>query len=288
MVSIPNPIQQLIQKLEEERAKEHWERVKRFRAEEEQRRKEGEAHEKRQLQYMRSAGMKLDEVEKGLEEDARQLKSNLEQKRPSLISRPKEAPLVLANLGAQFVPPVAGFFPPPDPGVVSPSDPSQIKIKDDDRGSGSGWGAVAGPPAPFVDVVFTFTPHQSASFTFTACIAFHGFFVLQADDGIFTSKNAHVTVTVGLDAFQFVDRGFKSFPSVIDRQGDNIKEFDGFDRIVNFGDTQDFRAGEPVVVTARITVEAIARGSGSFAEINFFDGDANFIQPQGLWVSPVP
>jgi hypothetical protein len=75
---------------------------------------------------------------------------------------------------------------------------------------------------------------------------------------------------------------------VIDREGDNINAFDGFDQIVNFGDTQDFRAGEPVIVTARITVEATASGDGSLAEINFQDGDANFIQPQGLWVSPVP
>ena len=48
---------------------------------------------------------------------------------------------------------------------------------------------------------------------------------------------------------------------------------------------QDFRVGEPVVVTARIEVEAKAIGSGSHAEVNFKDGDANFIQPQGLWVS---
>jgi hypothetical protein len=288
MVRISNPVDQLIHNVEQERAKEYWATVKRFKAQEEQQRKVGQAHEKRQLEYMRSAGLKLNEVEKGLEEDARKLKSNLEQKRPPLISRPKQALLFPGNLGAYFIPPYAGFLPPPDPGVVPPLDPSQIKIKDEMHGSGLGWGAVAGPPSPFVDVVFPFTPHQSASFTFTACIAFHGFFVLQADDGLFTSKNAHVILNIALDAFQFVDRGFKSFPNVIDREGDNINEFDGFDQIVNFGDTQDFRAGDPVIVTARITVEATASGDGSLAEINFQDGDANFIQPQGLWVSPVP
>ena len=286
---ISNPIEQLIHSLELERAEEYWERVRRFNAQEEEQRKTAEAHEKKQFEYMVSAGMKLKEVEKGLEEDARKLNSDLERKRPSLISRPKQASFFAANLGGPLiVPPYAGFFPPPDPGVVSPSDPSQIKIKAVGVGHGSGWGAVGGPPAPFADVVFSFTPRQSASFSFTACFAFHGFLVLQANDGFFTSKNAHVTLNVSLDAFQFVDRGWKSFPSVIDREGDNIKEFDSFDHILNFGDTQDFREGEPVVITARITVDASASGSGSHAEINFADGDANFIQPQGLWVSPVP
>jgi hypothetical protein len=43
-----------------------------------------------------------------------------------------------------------------------------------------------------------------------------------------------------------------------------------------------------VVVTARIEVFVGARGDGSHAEVNFEDGDANFIQPQGLWVNPAP
>ena len=118
MVRISNPIEQLIHNLEQERAKEYWERVHRFKVHEEQQRNAGEAHEKKQLEYMRSAGIKLNEVEKGLEEDARKLKSYLEQKRPPLISRPKQAPLFSPNLGGQFIPPYGSFFPSPDPGVV--------------------------------------------------------------------------------------------------------------------------------------------------------------------------
>jgi len=285
---VSNPIEKLIHDLEQERAKEYWERIKRFKAQEEEQKKSREAHEKKQLEYMRSAGIDLKQVEKDEEEDARRLKSYLEQKRPPLISRPKQAPHIAANLGGQLIPPYAGFFPPPDPGVVSPVDPSQIKIKSEQTGSGTGWLDGPGDIPRFADVVFFFTPHQSASYTFTACLAFHGFYVLRADDGWLTSKHAEVHAHVWLNAFQFVDRGFKSFPPVIDRNGDNISEFDNFDHILNFSDTQDFREGEPVAVTARIEVEAKAIGGGSHAEVNFKDGDANFVQPQGLWVNPIP
>src|SRR5262249_60128850 len=115
-----------------------------------------------------------------------------------------------------------------------------------------------------------------ASYTFTACIAFHGFYFVQADDGWLTSKHAEVSVTVSLKAFQIIDRGWKSFPPVINRGGDNINEFDNFDQIRNFADTQDFRVDEPVVVTASIELFAGAAGSGSHAEVNFQDGEANY------------
>jgi hypothetical protein len=77
------------------------------------------------------------------------------------------------------------------------------------------------------------------------------------------------------------------FP-VISHGGENISEFDNLDQIFNFADTQDFRVDDPVVITASIGLFAGASGGGSHAEVNFQDGEANFIQPQGLWVSPVP
>ena len=284
---VSNPIEKLIHDLEMERAKEYWERVKRLKAQTEEQKEWREAHQKKQLEYMRSAGINLKEVEKDLEEDARKMKSYLEQKRPPLISRPKQATHFPVNLGGTLIPPTAGFVLPPDPGVVPPIDPSQIKIKN--HHDGSGWDWLGGPTGfpKFADVVFSFTPHQSASYTFTACIAFHGFYFVQAHDGFLTSKHAEVSVTVALKAFQIIDRAWKWFP-VISHGGENISEFDNLDQIFNFADTQDFRVDDPVVITASIGLFAGASGGGSHAEVNFQDGDANFIQPQGLWVSPVP
>jgi hypothetical protein len=78
--------------------------------------------------------------------------------------------------------------------------------------------------------------------------------------------------------------GPKSFP-LVDRGGQNVEEFDNIDSVLSFTDTQDLRQGEPVVVTASITISADASGGGSYAEINFADGDANYIEPQYLWVT---
>jgi hypothetical protein len=290
---ISNSIDQLIHDLEQDRVMKYRERVQRLKAREAQQKKAGEAHQKKQLEYMRSAGLKLSQMEQDQKEDTRKLKTYLEQTRPPLISRPsmgagdarQTAQSALRPGFTVAIPPYVGFYYPPDTrGEVLPVDPSRIKIKDESSGSGWGWEATAHHPVPPADVVFTFIPDQNAHYLLTARFAFHGFYVLKADDGFFTSKDANVTLDFSLDTYQFVDRGPKSF-TIIDLEGDNIDEFENYDNVLSFTDTQELRQGEPVVVTASITVNAGASGSGSYAEINFADGDANYIAPQYLWVT---
>jgi hypothetical protein len=281
-------IEQLIEEREQKRADEYWERIERLKVHEEEQKSWHEAHEQKQLEYMRSAGIDLKKFESDQEEDARNLKSYLEQSRPLLISRPKQTPHFQLPTGWHAPLPTV-FAPPPDPSKVQPSNSSEIKIKSVQAGGGTGWADGPGDPPHYADVVFNFTPHQDASYTFTAWFAFHGFYILQANDGSFTSKSAEVHLNVFLDAFQFVDRGSKSF-TVIDLEDDNVNDaFVAYDQVLGiFSDTQDFREGQPVIVTATIQVEAKAIGSGSHAEVNFEDGDANYIQPLGLWVYPAP
>ena len=141
---VSEPIEKLVHDLEQERAKDYWEQVKRFRSQETERKKAGEAHEKKQLEYMRSVGIKPDTIEKEQEEDSRNLKSYLEQTRPPMISRPlrseedtKHAALLATKLGdlGLIVPVNSSFQLPPDPGPVLPSD---LENKNKGRKSGVG------------------------------------------------------------------------------------------------------------------------------------------------------
>ena len=87
MTTVSKPIEKLIEDLEQERAKEYWERIKRLKDQAEEQKKSREALAQRDLEYLRSTGIDLKKVESDQEEDARNLKSYLEQKRPPLISR---------------------------------------------------------------------------------------------------------------------------------------------------------------------------------------------------------
>ena len=81
-------IDQLIQDLAQQRAKTYHEKALRFKAQQEQQRKAGEAREKKELEYMRAAGIKLNEFERDQKEDARKLQSVRDKMRPALLSRP--------------------------------------------------------------------------------------------------------------------------------------------------------------------------------------------------------
>jgi hypothetical protein len=284
------PIEKLIEEREQERANKYWERIKRLKAQEEEQKKWREAHRQRNLEYMRSAGIDLKKVERDKQEDARNLKSYLEQKRPPLISRPKKTLHFQPPTGWQAPRPTV-FGLPPDPSEVHPTNPSQIKIKQVDTGSGWGWspwpGSATANVAATADVWFTFTPHQDARYTFQAWFAFHGFLAVTAYDDWLTSCSAEVKLTVDLTAFQADEYPKKSF-TVIDVYSQNINEIDNQDGVEDFSDTQDFREGQSVFVTAHIEVSAMASGDGSYAELNFEDGEANYIQPLGLWVYPSP
>ncbi len=147
-MSISTPIDPLFHELVQERGKVYREREQRLKAQYEKQRKADETHERKQLEYMRSAGIKLSAIEQGLKDDARKLKSHLEQKRPSLISRPatnvadgKNAANQAALLGGPglLIPPYAGVYYPPDGTEVLPIIPGQIKTVGMSW-SGSGWG----------------------------------------------------------------------------------------------------------------------------------------------------
>jgi hypothetical protein len=167
------------------------------------------------------------------------------------------------------------------------SDAGNLKIKAQSTGSGwtGFWEAVAAPPPIPHDVVFTFIPAETRSYNLNAVLAFHGFYVLKANSGFLEKAFAEVSIDLQLGVHQYVDQ-WQSFPRPLDANKSNTDEFDNYDRTLFFDSTAPLRQGDPVVVTARVAVDAIANDSGSYAEINFADGTANYIQPLFLCVTP--
>ena len=298
---IPTAAEQLVNDVIQGREQQYAHDVRQFQARKARLDKAGEAHEKKQIELMTNLGLKKGDLEASLKQDAKALDASLAEYRPALVSRAgapagnsKSASLFASQLppGIIIVPPYGVFAPPLEPpaGEITSgwifTDSGNLKISADDRGSGTGWWAVAGPPPVPHDVVFTFIPAETTTYDMTAIFAFHGFYVLVADDGFFTHKYAEVSMDVSMNANQYVDLGWQSMPRPIDASGDNINEFESYDQTKFFDFSAPLRAGDPVVVTARITLNAVASGSGSHAEINFSDGTANYIMPLFLSVGP--
>jgi hypothetical protein len=276
--------------------------------------------EKLRREYLQSTGVNVAKLEAGWAKDARrQAKERqdfLEEFRPAAISRPdksridaKEAAVrtaVLAESSHLVLPPFASSIfvgnagaianaPPGDSGTgainsgwVFPENPAHIRVTTSSQNDIACFLAVAGPPDPEFAVNFAFIPATTATYSMTAILAFHGFYVLRSDDSWWNCRHAEVKLSVQMNVHQYVDIGWQQFPALIDRNESNDDEVTTYDRTQFFDYTPVvLKAGDPVVVTVKGTLHAFARGSGAFAELNFNDGTANYIWPLFLSVQQV-
>lgn len=172
-------------------------------------------------------------------------------------------------------------------GWIFPDPPGRIRLKDTGRLNVVCFQAGGGSAAPEFAVHFTFVPATTARYEMTAVLAFHGFYVLRSDDSWYNCREAKVKLTARMNVHQFVDHPWKSFPALIDHRESNAELVKQYDRGNFFDYTAVLKAGDPVVVTVKGTVDAQARGGGAYAELNFEAGSSNYIEPLLLSVARV-
>jgi hypothetical protein len=255
-------------------------------------------------------GVDLRKFDAALARDTRELdgelKAFLEEHRPKCVNRPSAATAavteaatvsaVFGESGYMVLPPAASAIYTPDrvtddiaigpdwnsgaidSGWVSPDPPGIIKVKDSYQDFSLCWSNRYSPPHEY-SAHFAFIPASTASYELTAVIAYHGFYVLVADDSAWNCRYARVTLTAEMSVHQYVEAGWKTFPPLLNVEKQNAQEVDNFDRTFFFDTTAALRVGDPVVVTVRGVVEGFSDGGSTHAELNFQDGTANYIQP---------
>jgi hypothetical protein len=172
---------------------------------------------------------------------------------------------------------------------ILPFNPGQVKIKA--RNWGQGWGCydfgpTYGPSRVSATFWFVFTPDRTAMWNLLALINLHGFYILTAHDDWWDCKHAMAHVEATMDVFQYFWHGTKRF-GLLDFGADNINEARLFDEAGNFDYQAGLRAGDLAFVNVTISMNVYAQGGGSYSEVNFSDGTANFIEPLILfaWTS---
>jgi hypothetical protein len=106
--------------------------------------------------------------------------------------------------------------------VVLPYNPEDINIKK--VHTGSGWGCWGGPwasKAVEYNVWFNFVPDKTATWDLMGIFAFHGFYILRANDTALTCKRAGAWARVHMNVYQYSWHGWQNF-ELISREDDNI------------------------------------------------------------------
>jgi hypothetical protein len=286
--------------LHEDSVQEYEARVKRWQGGLEQTRERGQADEEEIRESLKSSGVDVALLDRRARRAADELQAYLDETRKGLVERTGsraadfkqralEASLLTETCQTQITPYAVSLMA-NDPryleGIegergnpwILPYNPGQIKLWDKDKGDGWGcWASASGPP-PTATVWFTFVPDQTARWELSPIFVFHGFYIMRADDGIFTCKFAEVELEAKVDIFQYFWKGVKEFSLIhVDKDDVNLVEF--YDRTHWLWDTTTLRAGDRAWVKVDVSVKAFCSGGGSYAELNFSEGAGNYIEP---------
>jgi hypothetical protein len=127
-----------------------------------------------------------------------------------------------------------------------------------------------------IDRWYIFRPDKTGYYTFLIHEPFHGFFIVRADDGFLTSKDAWARVDGNSRIFQYNWKP-ESWYTVLNIGDDNIDIDNRIDTLF-FRVTTGLLGGGDLAwlrVTQRLTCHA--NGFGSYAELNFSEGVANYL-----------
>jgi hypothetical protein len=161
-------------------------------------------------------------------------------------------------------------------------NPGNIDLWDLCSGSGSGiFGTGACSATLVMDWWFSYAAPQDRNYGHTIWVPFHGFYIIYADDGFWDSKEAHARIDLSAVGYQYNYKAAGS-TNVFDMDSQNINVNDRFDgwRTMYYA---DLLGADTAYLRVSASFYVYARGGGSTAELNFSDGDANYI---GIpWVS---
>lgn len=152
------------------------------------------------------------------------------------------------------------------------------------NGSGSGiFGTGAGSFTVYMDWWFTYNAPENRNYAHTVQVPFNGFYIVRADDGWFDSKEAKVNISLSASGYQYNYKPTVT-NNVLSVSDDNINVNDRFDgwRTMYYSDLLGADRAY-LLVTAALYV--YARGGGSTAQLNFADGNANYLGVPWVYVS---
>jgi len=219
----------------------------------------------------------------------------LEEIRPRLLDRPSsvEADLQIKAMyapaldaaGVERAEPIGALMLAPDgshfeglegergnPWLTPTSGSGLIHIGQTFSGSGTGsgcWGVGYIYSPDVANVYYLYTPPKTGILSVQTWTILHGFWVARADDGCFTCKNAKAYARMQVSTVQNkIWQDGDSF-TICDIDSGNVDTYGNLDKGIHLYTSRPVLSGSPVTIRVSVVVGTMAKGSGSYAEVDF-------------------
>jgi len=156
-------------------------------------------------------------------------------------------------------------------------NPGNFDFWDSAAGTGSGlFGTGARSFTVYLDWWFNFRPVVTKSYGHSIYVPLYGYYIVYADDGFWDSKAASARIDLSARGYQYYFKPTSS-TNLFNLSGDNINRdgrFDGW-RTMYYSDL--LAAGDQAFLLVSAAFNVYARGGGSYSELNFSTGVANYV-----------
>jgi hypothetical protein len=144
-------------------------------------------------------------------------------------------------------------------------------------GAGNGWfGSGAGQYRVIVDWGYWYFVPATKYYGITTHDVFRGYYIVRSFDDWWISAYARAVVTQETNVWQYNWKGWSGV-NVLDVGGDNINVNQRFDTDRHFYSSALLAGGDWAFVLSRVELYVYARASGSYSELNFATGAANYL-----------
>jgi hypothetical protein len=145
------------------------------------------------------------------------------------------------------------------------------------KGGGSGIaGTGVGKIQAWVDFGFWFKPSVSRFYSIRPLFRFRGYYIVQANDKWYNSKFARVIASTWVNVHQYNWKGWNNV-DVLNVGDDNINVNRRYDDDRYMYTSYLLGGGDWAYIRCTIGLYAYARGSGSYAKLDFSTGNANYL-----------
>lgn len=294
MLDVQETHARLTQEINEERERE----MKAFVAAQRREREHADARAGVTMKRMAGIGIDFDKLQAFGKEQAKERAKELDEVKKLYAAKPEEPKVFSpvdfrdAAVEAALLPREGRILPPAWAAVYSTKDTANkhaggtgtdvfnytvLDAWDWASGGGWGWGGSgAGSYQVWADWGYWYFVPETRFYGITTHDTFRGYYIVRAFDDWWISAYSRAVVSMWTNVWQYNWKGWSSV-NVLDIGGDNVNTTNRFDTDRHFYSGALLAGGDWAFIRSTIGLYVYARADGSYSELNFAIGSANYL-----------